>query len=114
MYKNINFLSNLGNSKKPGLRKIKKVLSFFSNPHLRLKNCILVSGTNGKGTVAQSLSNILTESGYQTGLYTSPHLIQISERLQINNKNISNKNLDFILGNIINTFNISRIIIRCD
>ena len=101
MYKNINFLTNLGNSKKPGLYKIKKVLSFFSNPHLRLKNCILISGTNGKGAVAQSLSNILTISGYRTGLYTSPHLVRINERLKINNKNITNRNLDLILDKII-------------
>ena len=101
MYKNINFLSNLGNSKRPGLRKIRNALSFFGNPHLKLKNCILISGTNGKGTVANSLSSIFVKSGCRTGLYTSPHLVKINERLKINGRDINNKNLDSTLGRVV-------------
>ncbi|MEE2702148.1 MAG: Mur ligase family protein [Thermodesulfobacteriota bacterium] len=101
MYKNINFLSNLGDSKRPGLHKIRNALSFFGNPHLKLNNCILISGTNGKGTVANSLSSIFVKSGCRTGLYTSPHLVKINERLKINGKDINNKDLDSTLGRVV-------------
>ena len=59
MNTNIELLSKLGNSKKPGLIKLKSALSLFDNPHEKLSNCILISGTNGKGTVARTLSDIL-------------------------------------------------------
>jgi dihydrofolate synthase / folylpolyglutamate synthase len=44
---------------------------------------VLIAGTNGKGSTAATLSSILTASGYRTGLYTSPHLIRVNERIQI-------------------------------
>ena len=106
MYKNISLLEKLGNSKKPNLNKIKKVLSLFDNPQEKLSNCILISGTNGKGTVAKLLSDILTQSKYKVGLYTSPHLFRINERIQINNKEISDKKLDTLIGEVIDTTNI--------
>ena len=62
---------------------------------------ILISGTNGKGTVANSLSSIFVKSGCRTGLYTSPHLVKINERLKIDGKDINNKNLDSTLGRVV-------------
>jgi dihydrofolate synthase/folylpolyglutamate synthase len=50
-----------------------------------------VAGTNGKGSVASSLASILHRSGYKTGLYTSPHLVRFNERIQVNNRPISNE-----------------------
>ena len=44
---------------------------------------ILIAGTNGKGSTAATLASILSVSGYRTGLYTSPHLIRVNERVQI-------------------------------
>ena len=44
---------------------------------------VLIAGTNGKGSTASTLSSILTAAGYRTGLYTSPHLIRVNERIQI-------------------------------
>ena len=98
---NIEFLNTLKNSKKPGLKKIIKVLSGLNSPHLKLKNTIIISGTNGKGTVGRILNQIYSQSGYSVGLYTSPHLISITERLRIRNKNITLKNLDSFLGKVI-------------
>jgi len=98
---NIEFLNTLKNSKKPGLKKIIKVLLGLNSPHLKLKNTIIISGTNGKGTVGRILNEIYSQSGYSVGLYTSPHLISITERLRIKNKNITLKNLDFYLGKVI-------------
>ena len=75
---------------KLGLSTIRKILSGLGNPHKAFR-CIHIAGTNGKGSVASSLSSILYQSGYKTGLYTSPHLVRFNERIQINNRPISNK-----------------------
>ena len=77
---------------KLGLATIKKILTGLDNPQLRY-GCVHVAGTNGKGSVASSLASILYQSGYKTGLYTSPHLVRFNERIQINNRPISNKNV---------------------
>src|SRR5271155_5615611 len=50
---------------------------------------VLIAGTNGKGSTAATLSSILTAAGYRTGLYTSPHLIRVNERIQIDGVEIS-------------------------
>ena len=78
-----------------------KVLSVLGDPHLTLKNNIIISGTNGKGTVATILNKIYSDSGYKVGLYTSPHLIQITERIRISSKKIKEKILDRYLGKCI-------------
>ena len=44
---------------------------------------ILVAGTNGKGSTASTLASILARAGYRTGLYTSPHLSRVNERIQV-------------------------------
>jgi dihydrofolate synthase / folylpolyglutamate synthase len=49
---------------------------------------ILIAGTNGKGSTAATLASILTAAGYRTGLYTSPHLIRVNERIQIDGQQI--------------------------
>lgn len=50
---------------------------------------IIVAGTNGKGSTSAMLSSILTQAGYRTGLYTSPHLVRVNERIAINGEFIS-------------------------
>jgi dihydrofolate synthase/folylpolyglutamate synthase len=52
---------------------------------------ILIAGTNGKGSTAATLSSILTAAGYRTGLYTSPHLVRVNERIQIDGLPISDE-----------------------
>ena len=44
---------------------------------------VLIAGTNGKGSTSATLASILTAAGYRTGLYTSPHLVRVNERIQI-------------------------------
>ena len=75
---------------KLGLSRTKKLLSACNNPEESLKS-IQIIGTNGKGTTAASMSSILSQAGLNVGLYTSPHLVSLNERIQINNKCISNK-----------------------
>jgi dihydrofolate synthase/folylpolyglutamate synthase len=77
---------------KLGLSTIRKILSGLGNPQ-NTYACIHVAGTNGKGSVASSLASILHQAGYKTGLYTSPHLVRFNERIQINCRPISNKNV---------------------
>src|SRR5580765_6310489 len=50
---------------------------------------ILIAGTNGKGSTAATLASILQAAGYRTGLYTSPHLERVNERIQIDGRPIA-------------------------
>ena len=58
------------------------------NPHNKFKT-IHVAGTNGKGSSSHMLAAILAKSGYKTGLYTSPHLVDFRERIRINGEQIT-------------------------
>lgn len=70
-----------------GLERVSKVLERLGNPQDSL-NIIHVAGTNGKGSACAILSSILTAAGFKTGLYTSPHIIEYTERIKINNRDI--------------------------
>ena len=73
-----------------GLDTIKGILSNLDNPQNNFK-CIHIAGTNGKGSIASSLSTILISAGYKVGLYTSPHLVRFNERICINNVPITDQ-----------------------
>src|SRR5690348_1184340 len=53
----------------------------LGDPQTRFPS-ILIAGTNGKGSTASTLASILTAAGYRTGLYTSPHLSRVTERIR--------------------------------
>ena len=78
---------------KYGLERTVLLLKACDNPHLSLKS-IQIIGTNGKGSTASMLSNVLIQNGYKVGLYTSPHLVNINERIRVDNKIISNTFMD--------------------
>ncbi|HSA07087.1 MAG TPA: folylpolyglutamate synthase/dihydrofolate synthase family protein [Candidatus Gastranaerophilales bacterium] len=71
-----------------GLERVEKILDFFGNPQNNIK-CVHVAGTNGKGSTCAMLASVLKEAGYKTGLYTSPHLVEYTERIKINDEEIS-------------------------
>ncbi len=75
-----------------GLERIEKFLFLLGNPEKKFKT-IHVAGTNGKGSTCAFIASILQKAGYKTGLYTSPHLIEFNERIQINGKKIPGKEL---------------------
>ena len=75
---------------KLGLGTIQRILDGLGNPQERFA-CIHIAGTNGKGSIASSLSSILQSCGHKTGLYTSPHLIKFNERICIDNRPISDR-----------------------
>jgi len=52
---------------------------------------VLIAGTNGKGSTAATLASVLTAAGYRTGLYTSPHLVRVNERIQIDGVQVSDE-----------------------
>ena len=70
------------------LDRIKHALELLNNPQDSLK-CIHVAGTNGKGSVCAMLESILREAGYKTGLYTSPHIWEYTERIKVSGIDIS-------------------------
>ena len=73
-----------------GLSNITRLLTSLGNPQKHLKT-IHIGGTNGKGSVASFIASALMKAGYKVGLYTSPHLVRFTERIQINGKEISQK-----------------------
>ena len=73
---------------KPGLDRVLKLLDLLGAPHKRLGQVVHIAGTNGKGTVAASLASIFQASGRKTALYTSPHLVDFTERIRINGEQI--------------------------
>jgi dihydrofolate synthase/folylpolyglutamate synthase len=69
--------------RKFSLEEIRILLAALGDPHRRFP-AILIAGTNGKGSTASSLASILTSSGLRAGLYTSPHLARVNERIRLN------------------------------
>jgi dihydrofolate synthase / folylpolyglutamate synthase len=69
-------------SHKFDLAHMRVLLGALDNPERQLP-AVLIAGTNGKGSTAATLASILRASGLKTGLYTSPHLARINERIQI-------------------------------
>ncbi|OGR89201.1 MAG: hypothetical protein A2992_10105 [Elusimicrobia bacterium RIFCSPLOWO2_01_FULL_59_12] len=72
---------------KPGLERTRGVLNALGDPQARLQ-AIHIAGTNGKGSVAACMESVLRSAGYRTGLYTSPHLWDVRERIQLNRQPI--------------------------
>jgi dihydrofolate synthase / folylpolyglutamate synthase len=70
------------------LDAIRAILAALGNPERRYPTAI-VAGTNGKGSTSAMLAAILQVAGYRTGLYTSPHLIRVNERVRINGREFS-------------------------
>ena len=79
------------------LYNIRSLLARVGNPHLRYP-VIHVAGTKGKGSVATMSANILTASGRKTGLFTSPHLQRINQRIVIDGKPISDQDFETVLA----------------
>lgn len=83
-------------TKDPSLDAMRFFMDKLNHPEKELK-FIHIAGTNGKGAVTEMISNILLNSGYKLGKFISPHLIRYNERIQINNKEITNKEMEEII-----------------
>lgn len=80
----------------PGLASTRKLCEALGNPQKKFKT-IHVVGTNGKGSTSYYLSGILQAHGLKTGLYTSPHLVSMRERIRVNDLPIDDESLDRLI-----------------
>ncbi|HWG39365.1 MAG TPA: folylpolyglutamate synthase/dihydrofolate synthase family protein [Candidatus Acidoferrales bacterium] len=78
----------LASNRKFDLAHMRRVAEALGHPQRKLQS-VLIAGTNGKGSTAATLASIVQTAGYRTGLYTSPHLLRVNERIQINQEPIS-------------------------
>lgn len=84
---------------KPGLERITALARAFRNPQRQLR-VIHVGGTNGKGSTATFIASILQEAGYRTGIYLSPYVHDVRERIQINGRMIPKEDFADIISEI--------------
>jgi len=82
-----------------GLERINSLLEELGNPHQGLR-VIHVAGTNGKGSVCKYISSILQKAGYSVGLYLSPHVERFSERIVVNNQEISQEDFACLVSHV--------------
>ena len=92
----------LTSQRKFDLDHMRVLAAALGNPQRRLQS-VLIAGTNGKGSTAATLASIVETAGYRTGLYTSPHLIRINERIQINHEAISDSEFALIYERVDST-----------
>lgn len=94
----------LATNRKFDLAHMRRLAEALGNPQRRLQS-VLIAGTNGKGSTAATLASIVQAAGYRTGLYTSPHLLRVNERMQINQEPISDAEFALIYDHIETTAN---------
>ncbi len=84
---------------KLGLENIERLLAALGDPHRRFPS-ILVGGTNGKGSTAAFLASILQAADYRVGLYTSPHLLDFTERIRVDGHDIRRPDVASLTGEL--------------
>jgi dihydrofolate synthase / folylpolyglutamate synthase len=77
------------------LANIRRILEALGHPERKYPS-VIVAGTNGKGSTSAMLASILTHAGYCTGLYTSPHLVRVNERIRVDGREVGDE--DFALA----------------
>jgi dihydrofolate synthase/folylpolyglutamate synthase len=75
-----------------GLDRMRRFMDALGNPQSSVP-CLHIAGTNGKGSTAAMLEAILRASGWRVGLYTSPHLVRLRERVQVNRQMIAEEEI---------------------
>lgn len=94
------YLSNFfKGTKNPSLKAMKFLMDEFKHPEDKIKT-IHISGTNGKGSATEMITNVLINEGYTVGKFISPHLIHYNERISVNNNNISNIEMEELIEKI--------------
>src|SRR5437868_9711730 len=86
-------------SHKFNLEHMRVLLRALGHPEQKFPS-VLIAGTNGKGSTAATLASILRASGLKTGLYTSPHLVRINERIRINGDEVSDDQFARLHGEV--------------
>ncbi len=83
------------------LEQMRALLGLLGDPHRRLR-IIHVAGSKGKGSTSAMLAQVLRSAGYATGLFTSPHLSAVEERIQVNGEPISRAEITALLTEVRN------------
>ena len=81
---------------RPGLARTRALLAGLGHPERSFRT-VLVGGTNGKGSTCAAVSSILTAAGLRTGLTTSPHLVDVTERIRVDDADVPGPHLDDVL-----------------
>ncbi len=81
------------------LNRMQKLLSLLGNPHKKI-HTVHIGGTKGKGSTATMLARMLEANGYRVGLYTSPHVVHLHERITVNTKLISDSEMCGLLNRV--------------
>jgi dihydrofolate synthase/folylpolyglutamate synthase len=81
------------------LKRMEHLLSLVGNPHNKI-DTVHIAGTKGKGSTATMLANMLEANGYKVGLYTSPHVVDLHERIIVNSEMISKTAMLSLLNRI--------------
>ena len=90
----LEWLDSLGPQKiRPGLSRTRALLAALGNPERSFRSA-LVAGTNGKGSTAAAAAAVLRAAGVRAGLYTSPHLVAVTERIRVDEVDVSPPVLD--------------------
>lgn len=87
-------------TKNPTLKAMEYFMYELGHPEKKVK-IIHIAGTNGKGSVTEMLTNILVKNGYKVGKYMSPHLLEYNERISVNQKNITDTEMEAIIEKLI-------------
>ena len=96
----VDFLFNLRNrGSKLGLSRMERFADAAGNPEREFP-AIHIAGTNGKGSVCALLESALRAGGYRTGLYTSPHLVNLGERIQVNRRILAEDQIVSMAGEL--------------
>jgi dihydrofolate synthase/folylpolyglutamate synthase len=98
----LRFLGSRGNEVQGmnlGLHRIRAMMRIMGDPHLRVPS-IHVAGTNGKGSVVAMVDSIMRSAGLKTGLYTSPHLERVEERIRVGGRKISRRDFAGLISRI--------------
>lgn len=81
------------------LDRMQKLLSLLGNPHKKI-HTVHIGGTKGKGSTATMLARMIEANGYKVGLYTSPHVVHLHERITINSTMISDSEMCGLLNRV--------------
>ncbi len=81
------------------LERMEKLLSLIGNPHKKI-HTVHIAGTKGKGSTATMLAKMLEANGYKVGLYTSPHVVHLHERIVVNSQMISDSQMRGLLNRL--------------
>jgi len=81
------------------LKRMQKLLSLLGNPHKKI-HTVHIAGTKGKGSTATMLARMLEANSYDVGLYTSPHVVHLHERITVNAKMISDSEMCGLLNRV--------------